>query len=147
MLLFQILLILVVVLAGILAVRVLPGERSLAVKRIFAILLMIAAVASIMFPSLLTTVAHFFGIGRGTDLLLYLAIVGMIVFAVAVVRAKARSDARVTSLARSVALMEARLREGVATGSEAAGPGAPANDAAADRPSPEQPNADGDPTR
>lgn len=108
---FQVLLIAVVVVAASLAVRFLPGERSLALKRIFAILFVLAAAAAILFPGVLTTVAIFFGIGRGTDLLLYLFIVAMLIFAATVVRAKARSDARVTELARSVALMEARILE------------------------------------
>ncbi|RGE23188.1 DUF2304 domain-containing protein [Leucobacter sp. wl10] len=111
MTLFQVLLIAIVVIAASLAVRFLPGERSLALKRIFAILFVTAAVVAILFPGMLTTVANFFGIGRGTDLLLYLFIVAMLIFAVSVVRAKARSDARVTELARAVALMEARIRE------------------------------------
>lgn len=108
---FQFLLILVVVVAGAIAARFLPGERSLALKRIFAILFVLAAVFAILVPGALTAVANFFGIGRGTDLLLYLFIVAMLIFATATVRAKARSDSRVTDLARSVALMEARIRE------------------------------------
>lgn len=112
MTLFQLLLIASVVLAAALAVRFLPGERSLALKRIFAILFVAAAVLAILFPNALTSIANFFGIGRGTDLLLYVFIVAMLIFAVATVRAKARSDARVTDLARAVALMEARTIEG-----------------------------------
>lgn len=109
--LFQFLLIAFIALAAGLAVRFLPGERSLALKRIFAILFVVAAVLAIIFPNALTAVAHFLGVGRGTDLLLYIFIVMVLLFAVAVVRAKARSDARVTQLARAVALMEARLSE------------------------------------
>jgi hypothetical protein len=71
----------------------------------------LAAVLAILFPQLLTVVANFFGIGRGADLLLYVSIIGALLFAVATVRAKARSDARITQLARSVALLEARLIE------------------------------------
>lgn len=111
MTLFQFLLIAAVIVAASLAVRFLPGERSLALKRIFAILFVAAAILAIIFPGALTSVANFFGIGRGTDLLLYLFIVAMLIFATATVRAKARSDARVTDLARAVALMEARLTE------------------------------------
>lgn len=112
MTLFQILLIAVVITAAALAVRFLPGERSLALKRIFAILFVAASIFAILFPGILTAVANFFGIGRGTDLLLYLFIVAMLIFAVATVRAKARSDARVSELARAVALLEARTIEG-----------------------------------
>lgn len=112
MMIFQLLLIAAVITVGVLAVRAFPGERSLAIKRLLALLFIVAAVFSIAFPSLLTAIAQFFGIGRGTDLLLYGFVVLGMVFAVATVRAKARSDARVTELARAVALMDARIREG-----------------------------------
>lgn len=108
---FQFALIAGVVIAGIFAVRVLPGERSLALKRIFALLFVIAAVLAILFPNALTSIANVLGIGRGTDLLLYVFVVMAMLFAVATVRAKARSDSRVTELARAVALIEARNRE------------------------------------
>lgn len=106
---FQVLLIAAMVVIAALAMKFLPGERSLALKRIFAILFVLAAILAIVFPNALTAVAHFLGVGRGTDLLLYVFIVMGLLFAAAVVRAKARSDARVTELARAVALMEARL--------------------------------------
>lgn len=108
MTIFQLLLIVGVAAAAILALRFLPGERSLAIKRVLALLFVVAAILAIVFPNALTAVAHFFGIGRGADLLLYVFIVAVMMFAVAVIRAKARSDARVTELARAVALMEAR---------------------------------------
>ena len=111
MTLFQLLLIIGVVVATVLALRMLPGERSLALKRILALLFVLAAVLAIVFPTMLTVIAKFFGIGRGTDLLLYVFIVAALLFAVAIIRAKARSDARVTELARAVALMEARLSQ------------------------------------
>lgn len=111
MTLFQFLLILGVVVATGFALRLLPGERSLALKRILALLFVLAAVLAIIFPAMLTVIARFFGIGRGTDLLLYVFIVAVLLFAVATIRAKARSDARVTELARAVALMEARFSE------------------------------------
>lgn len=109
--LFQFLLIAIIIVVAVLAVRSLPGEKSLAIKRILAILFVIAAIVSILFPQVLSTVANFFGIGRGTDLLLYLFVIAGLIFAVMTVRAKARSDARVTDLARAVALIEARLHD------------------------------------
>ncbi|WP_449277072.1 DUF2304 family protein [Leucobacter sp. GX24907] len=108
---FQFLLIAAVVIAAALVGKFMPGERSLALKRIYTILFVIAAVLAIIFPSILTIIANFFGIGRGTDLLLYVFIIASLMFAVASVRSKARSEARVTELARSVALIEARLLE------------------------------------
>lgn len=111
MLLFQFLLIAIVLVAVIFALRSVPGERSLALKRIVGILVGAAAIAAILFPELLSDIASFFGIGRGADLLLYLFVLAALVFAIASMRSKARSDARVTELARAVALMEARLRD------------------------------------
>lgn len=111
MTLFQVLLIIGIALASLFAVGFLRGERQLAIKRLTAILFAICAILAIIFPSALSAIAKFFGIGRGADLLLYVSIIAMLFFAVATVRAKARTDARVTELARSVALMEARLSE------------------------------------
>ncbi|XPP27430.1 MAG: DUF2304 domain-containing protein [Leucobacter sp.] len=108
---FQLLLIAIIAVAAIVALRALSGDRSLAIKRILAILLAVAAVLAIVFPQALTWVANLVGIGRGADLLLYLFILVSIVFALGAVRIRARQDARVTELARAVALMEARLNE------------------------------------
>lgn len=115
---FQVLLIFAVLAGALVAVRSLRGEKSLALKRIFALLIGVSAVFAIIFPNTLTVIANFFGIGRGTDLLLYGFVIAVMVFAVAVLRAKARSDARVTELARAVALMEARLTEPPASDTE-----------------------------
>lgn len=107
--LFQLLLISFIVIIAILAVNSKPGEKTLAINRIFAMLFVAAAVLAILFPQLLSAIAGFFGVGRGTDLLLYGFVIMGLIFAVMTVRAKARGDARVTDLARAVALMEARL--------------------------------------
>lgn len=112
MLLFQFLLIIGVIAVALLVMRMLPGERSLALKRIFALIFLMLAILAIIFPNTLTIVANFFGIGRGTDLLLYGFIIVTLIFGAATIRAKARSDARVTQLARAVALIEARAAEG-----------------------------------
>ncbi|GAA2177138.1 DUF2304 domain-containing protein [Leucobacter tardus] len=121
MFLIQFILIVGIVIATTAAVRFLPGDRSLALKRIIALLFVIAAVLAIIFPDALTTIANFVGVGRGADLLLYILVVMVLLFAVATVRAKARSDARVTDLARAVALLEARLTERMRDADEPSG--------------------------
>lgn len=88
--------------------RSIRAEKSLALKRLLALLFVAAAIIAVLFPQLLTAVAAFFGVGRGTDFLLYVFIIAVCAFAIAVIRAKARADARVTKLARAVALAEAR---------------------------------------
>ncbi|UBH04855.1 hypothetical protein K8P10_000366 [Leucobacter sp. Psy1] len=123
MFLIQFILIVGVVIATTAAVRFLPGDRSLALKRIIALLFVVAAVLAIIFPDALTTIANFVGVGRGADLLLYILVVMVLLFAVATVRAKARSDARVTDLARAVALLEARLSERVERAERSSAPG------------------------
>lgn len=116
---FQFLLIILVGVIAFLALRTLSGDRSLAIKRLLAILVAIGALLAIIFPQAVTWVANLLGIGRGVDLLLYLFILATIVFALAGVRARARQDARVTELARAVALMEARLGEKISHEGEA----------------------------
>lgn len=108
--LIQFLLIIAFVAVATTTFRFLPGEKSLALKRVLALLFVIAAIGAILFPDVVTLLAHTFGVGRGTDLLLYFFIIVFLLFAASVIRAKARSDARVTHLARQVALLEARLR-------------------------------------
>lgn len=120
MFIFQFLLIAAILAAAAYALKVLPGAHALALKRILALLFVVAAILAIIFPNTLTAIAHFFGIGRGTDLLLYGFIIMVLVFAVATIRAKARTDARVTDLARSVALMDARINEKLDDRTEAA---------------------------
>lgn len=111
MTIFQLLLIIIVAVVAIFALRLLSGDRSLAVKRMLAILFAVAAVLAIVFPQALTWLAHLLGIGRGADLLLYVFVLATLVFGLGSVRTRARQDARVTELARAVALMEARLSE------------------------------------
>lgn len=108
---FQLLLIIIVAIAALLSLRLFSGDRSLAIKRLVAILAAAAALFAIVFPEVLTWFANLLGIGRGTDLLLYLFILTTMLFAVATLRSRARRDARLTELARAVALMEARLME------------------------------------
>ncbi|NLB46180.1 MAG: DUF2304 domain-containing protein [Microbacteriaceae bacterium] len=111
MIFFQFLLILGVIITALLVVRFLPGDRSLALKRILALLFAVGAILAIIFPDALTAIANLFGVGRGVDFLLYLFVIAGLLFAATTVRAKARSDSKVTQLARAFALMEARLTE------------------------------------
>ncbi len=111
MILFQVLLILSIVSAVFLAFRSISGDRALAIKRLLAIIFAFAAIFAILFPAALTSLANFFGIGRGVDLLLYVFIITVILFSLATVRSKARHEARITELARALALMEARLND------------------------------------
>ncbi|MGV1034565.1 MAG: DUF2304 family protein [Microbacteriaceae bacterium] len=114
MTLFQLFLILGVVVTIFLSSRFLPGDGSLALKRLAALLFAVLAVLAIIFPAGLSAIAQAVGIGRGTDLLLYVSVLAMLAFAVATVRGRAKTDIRVTQLAREVALLNARIDESAA---------------------------------
>lgn len=111
MTIFQVLLIITVAVVAIFALRLISGDRSLAIKRIVMIMFAVGALVAISFPALLTKVANFFGVGRGVDLLLYVFIIAAMLYAIASARSRARKDARITELARAVALLEARLTD------------------------------------
>ncbi len=63
---------------------------------------------SVVFPDMLTWMARKVGVGRGADLLLYVAVVTFMLVAVALFRRVLILERRYTALARHVALLEAR---------------------------------------
>lgn len=86
-----------------------PGRstRHNAMRRVTLGLVVAVGIVSILFPDLLTWVAHLVGIGRGADLLLYVVTVAFLGQLI-----RARSNDRqimrhITDLARHVALLEA----------------------------------------
>ena len=91
---------------------ILPGRgaRGQAIRRLFWLLGVVVGIVAIAFPHLTTAVANWFGIGRGTDLLLYLLIVFFVGYVVTTSAHDRKTDRTMTVLARKVALMEAELR-------------------------------------
>jgi hypothetical protein len=100
------------------------------------ILLVIAMIVTVLNPDLTTRLAKFVGVGRGTDLLLYV-VTGAFLFYVLTQYLKSQSQRDVTvRLARRIALLEADQRYAAALAGTATGaPGAP----------PEVPEAPADP--
>lgn len=79
-------------------------------KKIGLLLLVIAMVVAVLFPSSTNSIAHFVGVGRGADLLLYLLTLAFIMFALNVyVRDQDDRDA-LHRLARKVAILDAEKR-------------------------------------
>lgn len=105
--------VLIVVLAVAVAMIIFPGRgaRGQAVQRLFWLLGLLVGVVAIIFPALTSVVASWLGIGRGTDLLLYLLIVFVIAFTVTNAVRNRKTDRTITVLARKIALMEAELRK------------------------------------
>lgn len=83
------------------------GAKQLAVRRLLILAFAVFAVAAVLFPGVLTSVAHLVGVGRGADLLLYATVLVLLGFlALQEARTKA-AEKRTTYLARRLALDEA----------------------------------------
>lgn len=101
------------------------GQRTQAVRRLALLLFAALAALSVLFPNVWTKVAHKFGIGRGTDLILYTLVIAFFSFVATMFRRQRENEQRYTQLARKVALSEAPpadLRRPLAP------PGPPADD-------------------
>ena len=95
----------IVVIIGWLFVK--RGAKQLAVRRLLVLAFAVFAVLTVLFPSVLTRVAHLVGVGRGADLLLYATVLVLLGFlALQEARTKA-AEKRTTYLARRLALDEA----------------------------------------
>ena len=105
----QILLIVGVLGAVVLLARAGSGAKYDAFRKLFLFGFAVVAVFAIVLPEAATTVANWFGIGRGADLLLYGMVVVFILSIVWSARRSARSDRRTTLLAREFALFKAEL--------------------------------------
>lgn len=99
-----------VVLAVVLALRSRNSVRGQARRKIVAGMTVVAGVLCVIFPSLLQQSADFVGVDRGTDLLLY-ALAVVLIYMVGSVSVRFREhEARLTRLARQVALSETETR-------------------------------------
>lgn len=103
----QLVLVLSVVLVSLALMRGGSNARHLAIRRIMLVLFACVAAFSVFFPELLTQVARFFGIGRGTDLVLYALIVSFLVFMATTYQRFRHLETTFTKLARRIALDEA----------------------------------------
>ncbi|HWM35346.1 MAG TPA: DUF2304 domain-containing protein [Pseudolysinimonas sp.] len=83
------------------------GARHQAVRRILLLLFVAAVAVSVFFPQLLTWLARLVGIGRGTDLLLYVLVIVFLGYATTTYRKFRHMEDDITELARRVALLQA----------------------------------------
>jgi hypothetical protein len=103
----QIALVVAVVLVSLALMRGGSNARHLAIRRLLLMVFALAAAVSIFIPEILTSVAQFFGIGRGTDLVLYALILCFFVFMSTTYQRFRQSETALTRLARRIALDEA----------------------------------------
>lgn len=107
MLAIQVLLIAVVLVVGGMLVRSTANARHQAVRRLLLGALVALAVASILVPGAVTSVANAVGVGRGADLLLYGLVIAFLGFVVSSYRRSRHLEETITQLARRLALDEA----------------------------------------
>ena len=102
-LVFQITIVVVIVLLALLVFRG-QGDRHLAMRRIFLLLFIVAAASSVFFPQIWTFAANLLGIGRGTDLIVYLLVLFFLGFVATTYRRFRQMEINMTEIARKVAL-------------------------------------------
>lgn len=80
-------------------------------KKITLFAFILLAVITILFPDTVSYLATLVGVGRGTDLLLYLFILAFFVYVINNYIARQNDKDKLYRLARKIALLEARLDE------------------------------------
>ncbi|MBM9433899.1 DUF2304 domain-containing protein [Flaviflexus equikiangi] len=102
--LIQVVLIATVLVCAYYLVRSTARDKNVALRRLLLALFVVVGIVSIIFPQITTTVAQFVGVGRGTDLLLYMLIISFLSYSVVSFRKMTAMENRITDLAREVAL-------------------------------------------
>jgi hypothetical protein len=100
------------ILAG--SMWLLRGQRRagrLALTRLAGLLLAAAWIVAVIWPGAVTQLAHWVGVGRGTDLVLYATVVAFMFSAVLNQRRLADLDARITALTRAQAIQQHQLAD------------------------------------
>lgn len=103
----------VIVVALIVIIVALAGRQSYAArawKKLALVLLAIAMVIAVLFPSTTNTIAHLFGVGRGADLLLYVLAVTFIGYVINSYLHQQREKDTLIRLARKIAVLDANER-------------------------------------
>ena len=76
--------------------------------RVIFFALAIAGIVMVAQPDLANAIAHFFGVGRGVDLLVYLGFIGLVFLWLGLYSRQREMDIRLTQLARHLAIYEAK---------------------------------------
>ncbi|KTF04115.1 MULTISPECIES: DUF2304 domain-containing protein [Trueperella] len=102
--LIKLILLAVVLVAAVYLVRGTQDTKNVALRRLLLLVFVALAVATIVFPQITTKVAHFVGVGRGVDLLLYLTIIAFLSYSVVSYRRMVILENRLVDLARELAV-------------------------------------------
>lgn len=86
------------------------GARHQAIRRVLLMVFVIAAASSVFVPQYWTKAANLVGVGRGTDLLLYLLVLVFLAFVATTYRRFRHLEEQNTELARTIAILQAQER-------------------------------------
>lgn len=86
----------------------LTHARSRIVGRIVVIFIGLAATAMVWMPEITQRVAEYLGVGRGTDLILYLGFLGLAFICSMLFSQLRHQEMQLTGLTRAIALIEAK---------------------------------------
>ncbi|WP_026530360.1 DUF2304 domain-containing protein [Haematomicrobium sanguinis] len=103
----QILLVIAVLVFSLILLRDSGSDKRMAIRRILVLIFAVVAIVSIFFPDILTQIANFVGIGRGTDLVLYGLVVTFLVYMATTHQRFKQTESMITRLARRIAIDEA----------------------------------------
>jgi hypothetical protein len=114
----------IILISGILAVTVFlvrsgSDTRHLALRRLSSLVFAFCGVLAILAPDSITHIANALGVGRGADLVFYLAVVGFLFALVAQQQRTRELEDRLALTVRQLALLSAELddRPRITTGS------------------------------
>lgn len=107
----QILLIVALLGVAVYLMRARVTARHLAIRRGLVLFALLAGIVIVLAPGLLTRLAHLLGIGRGTDLLLYLAIIAGLLYVVTDYKRSLQQGRATIELARDLTLTRAKLED------------------------------------
>jgi small membrane protein len=102
--------ILIILLAGLVWLY-LSRLRSRLLDRLIVVLFGVIGVIMVLMPDATSTIAHYLGVGRGADLLLYLGLIGLTFVSFILFSRQREMQASITELARAIALQNARRPE------------------------------------
>ncbi len=111
MILIQLILIIGIMLLSVLFFRRQSNHQLSAWAKIFMVLFAAAAIFVVAFPDSSNSVAHYVGVSRGADLLLYILTLTFFFVVLNNYTTRKRDQQRIVSLARKLALLEAHIRE------------------------------------
>lgn len=106
----KVLLLVVLLGVGYFILKPVKSAQHLAMRRLGMMIFIAFAAMAVLFPSLVTMVARWVHVGRGTDLLLYALVVLFFSGTVTAYRRDAANEKKLTRLARTLALNNARIK-------------------------------------